>query len=844
MKSKFFYPLILFFAFSFAIQAQRPIETVRFAGPWAVPPTLQTDTVGLNDTKFKLTDLLTRTPVALSKEAKLQHADKQGRFDAEFTTIPAKQNELRQYQFEIQADRFVNKAKLLVYGQARYSLWMEGKRIALLEEPKQNPDSVACMEADLKLAPGTYRIQLSSLLLEGDSCLPAVRVELKTSDSRDSLALSLLDRGSRQLTLNDMIEGPSLGAIKVSPTGLYCITSQSWRVDNKSYRRYELRDANGRVIRQDENLAQASWLPKEDKLYMSRAVGNNHEVLLIDPVSGAEEVLATLSDRPFGLALSPCLSRFYYYTENKGPEKDALYIQQLDPDDRQPGWRNRRSLWMHDRKSGIAYPLSFGYRTVSLLDIRQDGQELLLSLSARDWTQQPFGHTTLLRYAPLTGKADTLLSQFRHMQYAQYTPDGKQLLITASANAFDGIGKTLPKDQLANNYDNQFFLMNLSDLKVKALTRDFNPSVSPGSWDRKSGHYYFTANDGSRKALYRYILASNRIEKLAIPEDQVNRYDVASYASKLYASGQSASSGDRLYIVSNGRATLLYDLSASKYAGVELPKCHDWNYTSADGTVVEGWYYLPPNFDATKKYPMLVYYYGGTSPVNRTLEGSYSLPLYAAQGYVVYCLNPSGSTGYGQEYAARHINAWGKRTADEIIAAVKKFAAEHSYVNAKRIGCFGASYGGFMTQYLQTQTDLFAAAVSHAGISSISSYWAGGFWGMGYSTVASAGSYPWNNPSLYVEQSPLFNADKIHTPLLLVHGSVDTNVPTSESVNMYNALKVLGREVELLLFTEQDHFIIEEMRRRQWTESIMAWFARWLQEDDRWWYELYPKRNI
>lgn len=279
-------------------------------------------------------------------------------------------------------------------------------------------------------------------------------------------------------------------------------------------------------------------------------------------------------------------------------------------------------------------------------------------------------------------------------------------------------------------------------------------------------------------------------------------------------------------------------------ANIDFTPARDWNYTAPDGTVVEGWYYLPPQFDPSKKYPMLVYYYGGTSPINRTLEGHYSLAMYAAQGYVVYTLNPSGTTGYGQEYAARHVNAWGDRTADEIIGATKEFIRTHSFVNGKKVGCFGASYGGFMTQYLQTKTDIFAAAVSHAGISSISNYWGSGYWGMGYSTVASTDSYPWNNPDLYAGHSPLFRADKIHTPLLLLHGSVDTNVPTAESVNLYNALKILGREVEFIEFTEQDHFILEPERRIRWTNSICAWFARWLQDDPTWWNELYPPVNL
>ena len=97
-----------------------------------------------------------------------------------------------------------------------------------------------------------------------------------------------------------------------------------------------------------------------------------------------------------------------------------------------------------------------------------------------------------------------------------------------------------------------------------------------------------------------------------------------------------------------------------------------------------------------------------------------------------------------------------------------------------------------MTQYLQTQTDIFAAAISHAGISDHTSYWGEGYWGYSYSEVSMANSYPWSNPDLFVKQSPLFNADKIHTPLLFLHGDADVNVPVGESIQMFTALKFTG----------------------------------------------------
>jgi len=239
---------------------------------------------------------------------------------------------------------------------------------------------------------------------------------------------------------------------------------------------------------------------------------------------------------------------------------------------------------------------------------------------------------------------------------------------------------------------------------------------------------------------------------------------------------------------------------------------------------------------------MIVYYYGGTSPTPRTFESTYPLQVYAAQGYVVYTLQPSGTTGFGQEFAARHVNAWGEKTADEIILGTQLFYREHNFVDSTKIGCIGASYGGFMTQFLQTKTNIFAAAVSHAGISNITSYWGEGYWGYSYSGGASASSYPWNNPRLYTEQSPLFHADKINTPLLLLHGGSDTNVPIGESIQMFNALRILGKTVEFITVDGENHAIYTYQKRIDWNKTIYAWFAKWLKNQPEWWQALYPDR--
>ena len=149
-----------------------------------------------------------------------------------------------------------------------------------------------------------------------------------------------------------------------------------------------------------------------------------------------------------------------------------------------------------------------------------------------------------------------------------------------------------------------------------------------------------------------------------------------------------------------------------------------------------------------------------------------------------------------------------------------------------------------MTQYLQTVTDIFAAAVSHAGISDHTSYWGEGYWGYSYSEVSMADKYPWADRELYVAQSPLYNAHKINTPLLFLHGDADTNVPVGESIQMFTALKVLGKETAMVAVKDQDHHILDFAKREKWLNTMLAWFTKYLQDDPTWWNEMYPAKQL
>lgn len=522
-------------------------------------------------------------------------------------------------------------------------------------------------------------------------------------------------------------------------------------------------------------------------------------------------------------------------TEDPAPDNGNLLHLQSNQD-RQPGHRAVTSLYRLDAKSGRMQRLTFGKQSVFFCDMASDCQKLVYRKDFEDIRHRPYTRSTLFVLDLETGVTDSL-GTYSWLEDVSFSPDGKSLLLLCGPSGMQ------PDSVLVNAYNTQAYLFDLKTHRTTCLTKAFIPAMMQARWSKQKS-IFFKAKEADRDLLYQYDVSNQTFTKLPVSVDCVREWDLSHDQSTLVYTGYGVNTWTRVYKLdmNKQKAGPLFDPAAKTFSQVRFGDVHDWHCETAPGPV-QARYYLPPGFDSGKQYPCLVYYYGGVAPVARTFGGRYPFELYAAHGYVVLVLNPSGCIGSGSAHADAHVNDWGKRTASEIIEASHIFLNEHPFIDSSRVGCIGASYGGFLTELLITQTNLFKAAASHAGISNIASYWGEGFWGVEYNAVSAANSFPWNRRDIYVDQSPLYHADKITTPLLLLHGDEDTNVPVGESIQMYNALKLLNKPVELIFVKGQDHHINQPQKRKEWTYTILAWFDQWLKEEPAWWESLWEERN-
>lgn len=278
-----------------------------------------------------------------------------------------------------------------------------------------------------------------------------------------------------------------------------------------------------------------------------------------------------------------------------------------------------------------------------------------------------------------------------------------------------------------------------------------------------------------------------------------------------------------IYIYQNNQLKKLTGIHDEFLKSIEEPLTEKITFESKDGSIIEGFVVKPAGFDPSKKYPAIVWIHGG--PV---AQYDYSInptsQLFAANGYVTLLINPRGSSGYGQEFSQAIFADWGNLDSQDILAGVDH-VIKAGYVDPERLGVGGWSYGGILTNHLLIRTDRFKAAISGASEALYRTNYGHDHYQLFWEKEL---GLPWEQAENWERISPFNQVDKITTPTLWIGGSDDWNVPIINSEQMYQAMKRLGQETQLVVYPGEHHGISRPSFVQDRYERYLEWFDKYL----------------
>ena len=355
------------------------------------------------------------------------------------------------------------------------------------------------------------------------------------------------------------------------------------------------------------------------------------------------------------------------------------------------------------------------------------------------------------------------------------------------------------------------------------LTAALDRNVASPVWSGDGSSITFLLEDDRAVGLARVPAAGGAIERLVSGPRVVSAF-TASANGKLAVLVSTPVAPAEVFALDGSTLRPLSRQNDEWLARVTLGGVEPITFKSRDGTAVNGFAVKPPDFVPGKRYPTILRIHGG--PVSQYQnEFDSQLQTLAGHGYLVVVANPRGSSGRGERFSTAIFADWGNKDAQDVLAAVD-YAVAQGLADPARLGVGGWSYGGILTNYVIAQDQRFKAAVSGASIANVLA---------GYGTDQYVREYevelgvPWKTADTWVKLSfPFLHADRITTPTLFLCGDKDFNVPLLNSEQMYQALRSLGVETQLVIYPGQHHGINKPSYRRDRLERYLAWYDKYL----------------
>jgi dipeptidyl aminopeptidase/acylaminoacyl peptidase len=402
-----------------------------------------------------------------------------------------------------------------------------------------------------------------------------------------------------------------------------------------------------------------------------------------------------------------------------------------------------------------------------------------------------------------------------------YSPDGRWIAYHSQARA--GFEADLWRLVL---YDRQ-------SGKHTALNEKFDHSAENIFWSPDSKTIYFTAEDQTVHPIYSVAATPGAEPKQIVKDTYNSEVSLSRDGRTLVFSRVSMTAPFEVYVAnSNGTgARQITRHNAGRLAALDLNAPEKYWFAGAGGTQVHAMLLRPPNFDASKKYPLLLIAHGGPQTMwSDAWSYRWNPQLFASPGYVVLMINRRGSTGFGQKFTDEITGDYGGKAFEDLMLGVDAALAKFPFIDGTRMAAAGASYGGFMMNWFASQTKgRFRAIVTHASLYDNASFY-GATEELWFPEWDQKGT-PWTNPEGYRKWSPSTYAaefGKYKTPTLVIHGELDYRVPYNEGLSMYTALQRQGVPSRLVIFPDEGHWILKPQNSEFWYREVFAWLAKYL----------------
>ena len=403
----------------------------------------------------------------------------------------------------------------------------------------------------------------------------------------------------------------------------------------------------------------------------------------------------------------------------------------------------------------------------------------------------------------------------------QYSPDGKSIAwLSMERDGYES-------DQ------NRLIVMNLESGEKKFVSKDFDSSVNEFCWSADSNNIYFTGVWHGEIQIYAADVQTCTFR--AITSGMNDYAGIGLLGDKLIAMRHSMSAADEIFTVSpsTGEATQLTYENKYLYDQMEMGKVEGRWMKTTDGKQMLTWIIYPPHFDPNKKYPTLLYCEGGPqSPVSQFWSYRWNFQIMAAHDYIIVAPNRRGLPGFGKEWNEEISGDYGGQCMKDYFTAIDEFSKE-PFVDKDRLGCVGASFGGFSVYWLAGHHNgRFKAFIAHDGIFNMEmqyleteEMWFVN-WDMG-------GAY-WDKQNKTAQRtfanSPHRFVDKWDTPILCIHGEKDYRILANQGMAAFNAAVLRGIPAELLIYPDENHWVLQPQNGVLWQRTFFEWLDKWLKK--------------